>query len=896
MAILDDEGFSTEVRRRLEHLGDAVDACAWEELKGEICNRAECFSRAKAAAARQEERDLTNTLRAILQEEERRPRVFAEDVKYCKERLLELLRKRLKGAQVRSREWNLEGETQPTKIFRTFERKRAEANHISSVSLEGHRANGQEEVAAAFDRHYSDLFRKEEGDSSSYPTLLQGLPVISEELREITSAPIRESEIRRAIKKISSNKAPGPDGIGAEFYKKYVDLLCPILVEVFRDIFERKLLPPSMRESLTVLIAKKNADKSNPAVTDYRPISLLCTDYKILAKSLARRLDLALGGVIGEHQAYGLRGRSISRNLHAMRIVREATGEGHHPLAVLQLDLSQAFDRVSHCFLQAMLRGCGVGDTMCDWVALCYRNISTRLLVNGERGRSIGIGRSVRQGCPLSPILFALQLEPLCQAINRDESIWGLQLGEQRAKLLAYADDITLICASKAQVEVALGHVELFCRVSGAAINRQNSAGAWLGQWAMKPTEFAGIAWKETLESYLGAPIRKRGPSMEVWRQKTNAIQSKLSSWLGRRLSFFNRAYVCNAVSYPAILYWAQAACCPGSTANQIHWSWARFIRRSSMERTRRSNLFLSLAAGGMGLVNVTVKLHVQRFLLFRDRRDPLFLSALHHLGLPYLGKWIASTTGRTTKGAGLRFYAEIAISIEFFFFLVHLSWEYLMTASRKKLYWDTLEVLLPAPLYRTAPAPQCASGLFKQVRKLPVSVTSKDFFVRLHLGVLPVKVWLDDRGLFVPWSTNCDLCGANETLPHVFLECSNAYLFWDEMRKDVGVDFPIDWHVFRYLDVEGTDAASSMVLPSMVLLGLHAIWLARSAMVECHTDARPTWDYFTSRLRWLLSIAAGGMDQVCQEWRAIEERLEARRLRHQRIRLGEGRSRAHRC
>ncbi|CAN7949382.1 unnamed protein product [Ixodes pacificus] len=161
----------------------------------------------------------------------------------------------------------------------------------------------------------------------------------------------------------------------------------------------------------------------------------------------------------------------------------------------------------------------------------------------------------------------------------------------------------------------------------------------------------------------------------------------------------------------------------------------------------------------------------------------------------------------------------------------------YLMTASRKKLYWDTLEVLLPAPLYRTVPAPQCASGLFKQVRKLPVPATSKDFFVRLHLGVLPVKVWLDDRGLFVPWSTNCDLCGANETLPHVFVECSNAYLFWDEMRKDLGVDFPVDWHVFRYLDVEGTDTASSMVLPSMVLLGLHAIWLARSAMVECQAD-----------------------------------------------------------
>ncbi|KAM7282122.1 hypothetical protein ISCGN_002272 [Ixodes scapularis] len=556
MAILDDEGFSTE------------------ELKGEIRNRAECFPRAKAAAARQEERDLTNTLRAILEEEERRPGVFAEDVKYCKKRLLELHKERLKEAQVRSRERNLEGETQPTKIFRTFERKRAEANHISSVSLEGHHANGQEEVAAAFERHYSDLFRKEEGVSSSYPTLLRGLPVISEELREITSAPIRESEIRRAIQKISSNKAPGPDGIGAEFYKKYVDLLCPTLVEVFRDIFECKLLPPSMRESLTVLIAKKKAKKSNQAVTDYRPI-------------------------------------------------RRQQVKGTTPWLSFS-SISAKRSTVAHCFLQAVLRGCGVGDTMCDWVALCYRNISTRLLANGERGSSIGIGRSVRQGCPLSPIVFALQLEPMCQAINRDEAIGGLQLGRFQ-------------------------------------------------------------------------PLSVR----------------------------------------------------PDSSS------------RSASSQSRRQ---------------------------------------------------------------------------------------------------------------------------------------AKTFFVRLHLGVLPVKVWLDDRGLLVPWSTNCDLCGANETLPHVFVECSNAYLFWDEMRKDLGVDFPIDWHVFRFLDVEGTDTASSMVLPSIVFLGLHAISLARSAMVECHTDARPRWDYLTSRLRWLLSITARGMDQVCQEWRAIEERLEARQLRHQRIRFGEGRCRAHRC
>ncbi|KAM7293560.1 hypothetical protein ISCGN_026690 [Ixodes scapularis] len=99
----------------------------------------------------------------------------------------------------------------------------------------------------------------------------------------------------------------------------------------------------------------------------------------------------------------------------------------------------------------------------------------------------------------------------------------------------------------------------------------------------------------------------------------------------------------------------------------------------------------------------------------------------------------MVSTTGRTTRGAGLRFYAEIAASVEFF--LVHFSWEYLLATSRKTLYWDTLVIVLPVPLYRMETVPLCAAGLFKRVRRFPVPASTKDFFVRLHLEVLPVKV-----------------------------------------------------------------------------------------------------------------------------------------------------------
>ncbi|KAM7286306.1 hypothetical protein ISCGN_033190, partial [Ixodes scapularis] len=207
--------------------------------------------------------------------------------------------------------------------------------------------------------------------------------------------------------------------------------------------------------------------------------------------------------------------------------------------------------------------------------------------------------------------------------------------------------------------------------------------------------------------------------------------------------------YVCNAVSYPAALYRAQAVCFPGATAKRIHRGWAVLVWRSTLERTRRDNLFLHLESGGLGLVNVVLKLHVQRFILFRDTKDLAFLAALHHLGFPYLGKWMVNTNGRENKVAALRFYSEMVPSFEFF--RAHLTWEYLTTVDRKSLYWDVTFVAFPPPLYRLPPVPDRAPRLFKLVRRLPVPLSSRDFFMRMHLDGLAVMARLHRKDIFAP-------------------------------------------------------------------------------------------------------------------------------------------------
>ncbi|KAM7304867.1 hypothetical protein ISCGN_014767 [Ixodes scapularis] len=891
-SVLGEEEFVRETRHALEGLAECgVDAVSWEQFKEQLRESASAFGRRRAAEARQVRDHLTWTLKILLEEEEQDPGAFREDIKNCKDELLGLLEERYKGAQVRSRVEGLEGEIQPSKIFRTHERRRVKENALREVRGEGGVATSQEEIAAMFEEAYGKLFREEELDEDAFVSVLRGSPTVPDETTDVMNCPIRPSEVQQAIKKLSRNKAPGPDGIGAEFYKMFSDELSPILAEVSNDIESRKLLPPSMRESFTVLIPKKTKKGPIAETTDFRPISLLCCDYKILAKILARRLDIGLRKIIGPHQSYGIRGRSIARNLHVMRTVCEASAEGHQPLAVMQLDLRQAFDRVSHKFLLAALDHFGVGERLREWIALCYREIGTRLLINGVKGARIPIGRSVRQGCPLSPILFALQLEPLCRAISEDQSISGLQLGDGKdVSVLAFADDVAIICSSKKQVEAVLQHVDVYTAASGAEINPEKSMGAWLGCWATTPPRFAGICWSTSIGNYLGAPIDPGQSAAAVWRRAANSMVAKLSPWQPRYISVFNRVQVCNTVTYPAVFYKAQAVCCPGVTAKKIHRSWATFVWRSPWERTRRDNLFLHQESGGLGLVNIVIKLNVQRFLLFRDAKEPTLLSALHHLGFPYLGRWMVSTSGRTAKAAALRFYSEIAEAIQFFLALDlanYLATPCTLVVIRSGLYWDTVAATFPPPLYRPPPLPDGAARLFRFVRRLPAPTATKDFFVRMHMEVLPVKSWLHGKGVFVPWSLNCDLCGNTETIQHVLVECSNAYLFWDEMRTCFRLRsaFDVEWGTFKYLllgDGEGTEVTSVLVL-----LGLHAIWQSRTAMVQCHLDARPTWDYFLAKLDWVVSVTGRGATGGADEWQGLRRQLESRRYSPWRRLLG---------
>lgn len=158
--------------------------------------------------------------------------------------------------------------------------------------------------------------------------------------------PISVLEIRRAIDDLSSGKSPGPDGLGAAFYKAFKDPLNEALHRVLLEAYDVKETPPSFRGTHTILIPKSEDPVKLLSVKSYRPISLTNVDYKIFMKVLARRMQSIITTLVGPHQTCGIKGRTIFTNIPVARSILECCDAFDGRVAMLQLDLKKAFDRV----------------------------------------------------------------------------------------------------------------------------------------------------------------------------------------------------------------------------------------------------------------------------------------------------------------------------------------------------------------------------------------------------------------------------------------------------------------------------------------------------------------------------------------------------------------------
>ena len=197
---------------------------------------------------------------------------------------------------------------------------------------------------------------------------------------------VTECEVRDELKQVGLNKSPGQDGFPYEVYLRLSHMFVPILTDMFNHWFARGPIPGS-----ATILLKKGGKHVWEGLDDYRRITLLNTELKILARVLANHLQLVISDLNGPEQTYAVKGRSIQDNLHLIREVLERIKDGTKA-ALISLDQSKAFDRVDHQFLATFLETAGFQPEFCRWISMTYHNPQAVVQVNGRRsGSFVGV-------------------------------------------------------------------------------------------------------------------------------------------------------------------------------------------------------------------------------------------------------------------------------------------------------------------------------------------------------------------------------------------------------------------------------------------------------------------------------------------------------------------------
>jgi hypothetical protein len=221
----------------------------------------------------------------------------------------------------------------------------------------------------------------------------------------VLQASFSEKEVKEVIFSSYAEGAPDPDGLSFIFYQNFWDLIKNDFCRMVQAFQEGKLDLFRLNFSYLTLIPKV---EDVMEMRNFRPISLLNYSFKIFNKLLTTGLENVCQRLVAKEQTAFIRGRYILKSVViAHKIVHNLHKSGV-PGVIIKRDYEKTYDRVDIDFLMEILKGRGFGDVWCKWISMVVTKGFVCVATNEEESGSFKTGKGLRQGDPLSPLLFNL--------------------------------------------------------------------------------------------------------------------------------------------------------------------------------------------------------------------------------------------------------------------------------------------------------------------------------------------------------------------------------------------------------------------------------------------------------------------------------------------------------
>lgn len=356
-------------------------------------------------------------------------------------------------------------------------------SHILSSS--GRKMTASSDIAAEFRSFYEGLYNldrppPEDPNSAGGFTpqsylATSGMPSLPTAVQEELEEPITLAELGVALADSKPRKAPGPDGFTPAYYKTFLETLSKPLISALNSITEGNSFPIDTLRAYISLIPKEGKDPLRCG--SYRLIALLNTDLKLFAKILANRIIMHIPSLIHKDQTgFVPQGEPRDNTIRVINLIHAAR-TSQRPLLLLSTDAEKAFDRVDWSFIQATLEHIGLRSSMLSWILSLYSHPTAAVKVNGTRLSYFTIRNGTRQGCPLSPLIFILTLEPFLCRIRANSALSVTTNPPEAHKVATFADDLIFFLADPlASLPILLHSLRVYGDLSLFQINLTKSS------------------------------------------------------------------------------------------------------------------------------------------------------------------------------------------------------------------------------------------------------------------------------------------------------------------------------------------------------------------------------------------------------------------------------------
>ena len=755
------------------------------------------------------------------------------EVKRIKDRIDDLKTEILNGVRIRSR---VDEQIQGEHISAYLIKQQANINSrhlISSIQTEAGIIenvaedtvlNTKEAINLYINKYYKKLYKEEIFNSDKQEHFLNFIEKqLSNDECSILERPITIIEIFNAIKSLNVNKSPGLDGLPVEFYVKFWNIIKNELSEVLINITKGMVLGEKQRKAIITLIHK---DGELSKLKNWRPISLICVDIKIVAKILAIRLSKVMSNIISENQ-YCCPSRTIIECTNKIRDMLFYLNNKNITGAILNLDWEKAFDRVNWTFLSKILKKMGFPDSIICWFMVFYKDIESMCMVNGSMTDSFKIERGVRQGCPLSMIAFVIFQEPLYKAFQKHIYIIPPQIPGKTTKNVGYADDTTVFIMSERSLCETFKTIQNFEIASNSKLNIKKTKIYSFGKWKDRmiwpiPNMKIEVEHFKALGIIYSVNYNK---AVELqWNNIYNKLDKRMKLIKNRYFTLYQKAALINSLISSKIWYTAHTYPLPISYEKQINTVIFKFIWNSNTNPIKRNVLYRPKLEGGIGLTNIALK---SKAILTATSVKTLLNSENESLIRYYLMERLNRITNlgdRPQESSVIctPFYEIVIENVKQIYKIKNFP-----NVNSKDIYKEILPIAHPRPhdLYPIYNWPR----IWKYLNFRFINIKDRCIVYKFLYEILPTNKRLKEIGLRN--DPLCNFCNVEDSNMHKFLYCYKIQSSVKWITKLIENVCNIRVHsLFKFLFLEFPYINKKMVntITIIICCYISCIWLNR--------------------------------------------------------------------